>query len=558
MIQLFNKSGAKSKKHFKGNTIFNKLLSILLGITLIITILIGSFSYFNFKGSLLDTSKKQLMMIARSTASNMHRIVESSMRNKRADQINPSMILFMNMTDLTETLTNITREVFEPLNLKGNIFVLDKDGKVLMHSRSDNKVESYSDNEFFKVISEDKRNKITYDTEDQSKGLARVSTSDYVERSENGIEYTAAYAKIASLDWTVVVDAETEDIVAAAHKVRNIVVLLGIIAILVVGLIAAWLAKRLSNPLKKTVEGMKKMAKGDFTATLDIDRKDELGMLATSFNKMSEQQSKMINDIKGIIDSLNSSSSELTVTLDDFTHDVNSTLDQVNKISASTQQVSASSEQVGSMAEQTKDIVGDGNKAIKLVVEQMAKIKQTVENSVEVIGNLDKKSLQIGEIVELITSISEQTNLLALNAAIEAARAGEAGKGFAVVADEIRDLASQSARAADKIQGLIGETQDESDKAVEAIQKGTEEVENGEKVISRAGKAFEGIKEATNETAIQMDETTRATQELAASAGEVVKVVGDLEEISRAISNTSTDLDNKAEKLENMISQFKV
>jgi len=562
--EVNNKEVVKEVKvvnKLKSGSIFNRILGILLAITLGVTLAVGSFSYFYFRDSLLDTSKKQLMMISRSAASRVHKTIEDKVTksNMRVDSLKPEMVFFMTMTDIAEEVENNYNEVFKALNLTGNIYLLDTDGKVLQHSDGENKVSNYGESNFFKNnIAQAKEISNGHNEDNSSTVMARIAATGYFNREEKGVKYIGAYAKIASYNWTLVVEAKENAIIATASKVRNMITLFGIVSIIIVTVLAIKISQNISNPIKSATEGMRRMAEGDFTTSLDIKRKDELGELATSFNQMAKKQSTMINEVKAVINSLNSSSRDLSVSLEDFTEDVDSTLDQVNRISASTEEVSANSEEVASMAEETKNIVVEGNKAIKMVVEQMTNIKMTVQESVEVIGNLDKKSLQIGEIVQLITAISEQTNLLALNAAIEAARAGDAGRGFAVVADEIRDLASQSSEAADKIHGLIKETQDESDKAVEAIQKGTKEVENGEEVINRAGKAFEGIKEATNETALQMEQTSAATHDLASSAGEVVKVVYDLEDISRSISDISMDLDSKSERLEKLISQFRV
>lgn len=95
---------------------------------------------------------------------------------------------------------------------------------------------------------------------------------------------------------------------------------------------------------------------------------------------------------------------------------------------------------------------------------------QTIEDktnaTASVIGELEGRSKQIGQIVEVISNIAAQTNLLALNAAIEAARAGEAGRGFAVVAEEVRKLAEQSQEAAKQITELINDVQTHTNSAV--------------------------------------------------------------------------------------------
>ncbi|WP_027339613.1 methyl-accepting chemotaxis protein [Halonatronum saccharophilum] len=552
-----------NKKKVKGkaseSSIFNKLLLLFISITIVVTVSVGTFSYSRSKDSIMDLSTGQMSIVSRQVAAGIYDIVRESTSNRRMDQVDDTMFLLWNQSDINDLINRTHNHVFDQLDLRGDIYVLDSKGVVIAHTDSTRLNEDLSEESFFKEIKEAERIKREDDDSDDASAWGDVITkTGYVNYDLEGDPYVAAYNQIRSRDWIIIAEADENMIISPAREIRNIIGTFGIFAVIIVSIIAVFFAKNISTPIKKITNAVKDMADGDYTVKLNSNRKDELGVLADSFNKMATGQSDMIAHIKGIISSLNDSSTTLTKSLTEFTGDVDSTLDKVNRISASTQEVSASSEHVTVMAEETKNIVTQGNKAIDLVMKQMEQIKSTVENSVDVIGNLDKKSLRIGEIVQLITAISEQTNLLALNAAIEAARAGEAGKGFAVVADEIRDLASQSAEAADKIHDLIKETQQESDKAVEAINRGTKEVENGEEVINRAGKAFEGIKEATTETAVQMEQTSAATHELAESAGEVVAVVDNLEKVSKSISSISNDLDSKAEALENMISKFKV
>lgn len=120
----------------------------------------------------------------------------------------------------------------------------------------------------------------------------------------------------------------------------------------------------------------------------------------------------------------------------------------------------------------------------------MKNITEQVSVSAQVVGNLGKRSDEIGQIVETISGIAAQTNLLALNAAIEAARAGEQGRGFAVVADEVRKLAEQSAEAAANISKLIITIQQDTNSAVESIENGNRGVKDGMESVMATGEAF--------------------------------------------------------------------
>ncbi len=135
----------------------------------------------------------------------------------------------------------------------------------------------------------------------------------------------------------------------------------------------------------------------------------------------------------------------------------------------------------------------EGNQVINKGINQMATIRENFTSVIQAINNLEKKSKEIMNIVEMITKIAKQTNLLALNAAIEAARAGEQGRGFTVVASEVRKLAEQSSNAAKDIGELIYSIQTEIDQTEGIIQAVNQEVELGESVITEAGTTFNGI-----------------------------------------------------------------
>ena len=138
---------------------------------------------------------------------------------------------------------------------------------------------------------------------------------------------------------------------------------------------------------------------------------------------------------------------------------------------------------------------GDGKTKVDIAIEMMKNIEVQVMSSSKVIGELGKRSDEIGQIVETISGIAGQTNLLALNAAIEAARAGEHGRGFAVVAEEVRKLAEQSSEAAGNISALIDTIQKDTASAVESIEQGNKCVEEGTNSVAETGKSFVGIEE---------------------------------------------------------------
>jgi methyl-accepting chemotaxis protein len=202
---------------------------------------------------------------------------------------------------------------------------------------------------------------------------------------------------------------------------------------------------------------------------------------------------------------------------------------------------------------------------------KMDGIKEASSESSQVIMELDGKSKQIGEIVNLITNIADQTNLLALNAAIEAARAGEHGRGFAVVADEVRKLAEDSGNAAKQIAGLIHEIQEGTSNAVTSMQQGSEEVSTGAEALNEAASVIEKVVSAGDLIASMVQDIAAAAEQQSASIEEVTSSVEEVaavseetaastEETTAAVQEQTAsmqELANSADKLADIAREMK-
>lgn len=185
--------------------------------------------------------------------------------------------------------------------------------------------------------------------------------------------------------------------------------------------------------------------------------------------------------------------------------------------SISLQRVAESSATVSESSIDVLRRAEEGNQMIKQTIQQMNTIGGSVQKSSSVIQDLAESSKEIGEIVEVISTIANQTNLLSLNAAIEAARAGEHGKGFAVVADEVRKLADQSQQSSEQIAALIHAIQEKTNDAVDRMKTGFKEVEQGVTIADQAGEAFGHILQSIQIVNEQLQESSAATEEVAAA-----------------------------------------
>ncbi|NLC08202.1 MAG: HAMP domain-containing protein [Syntrophomonadaceae bacterium] len=353
------------------------------------------------------------------------------------------------------------------------------------------------------------------------------------------------------------------------NKFRNSLILFGIFGYLLTMSAAGMFSSKISKRILLVAEAMKKAEAGDLTTTVQLKVNDELGQLACSFNQMMANLQGLIHKIDEVGLQINSSAEELSagaeeaaeaigvmtkslqeVTVNTMTqsNNVDKTATMVERMSEGVQQVARNSTQASTASLEAAGVAEEGGELIKQAVGQMTIIDKAVTDSALKVQSLGEKSLEIGQIVDVITSIAGQTNLLALNAAIEAARAGEQGRGFAVVAEEVRQLAEQSAEAAKRIAQLINEIQQETQIAVQAMNQGTIEVKNGLEAVSCAGKSFADIVQAIQKVNREIEAVSASNQEIAANSEEVARAAGGIRNLALNCYAGAREVSATAEK----------
>ncbi|MBI1398312.1 MAG: HAMP domain-containing protein [Betaproteobacteria bacterium] len=319
-----------------------------------------------------------------------------------------------------------------------------------------------------------------------------------------------------------------EELHADAVRVRNVLLLIGIL-VTVVGCVVTYLAvTRRLRPLAQLADDAERIGAGDLTVRSDVTTPDEIGDVARAFNHMAGQVQDIVVRLKRMVDGLGEAVTSVREESRQVRAGSESQSEAASRAAAALEEVTASLSQVSEnardsrrLSERTNDLSVEGESVAARAADETAAIAAAVRDSAERISALSVRSDQISEVVKVIKDIADQTNLLALNAAIEAARAGEQGRGFAVVADEVRKLAERTSQATIEIGEMISAIQAETGGAVTGMQEGSGRVEEGVRLVRQAATALNEIRAAAAETVAKAAEISHAMAEQSAAGTEI-------------------------------------
>lgn len=379
------------------------------------------------------------------------------------------------------------------------------------------------------------------------------------------------------------------------------VAIISILAVVLAVLIGYFSSRMISKPIVAIASVAERIALGDLTIEdIHVKNKDEVGVLAKSFNQMAGNLRNLVEQISKISEHIAASSEELTasaeqsnqvsesiaLTLQEVTanadmqsRNVDESVRSTNEMSSGLQQIASSAQMTSALSIQTSEIALEGNQIIQTTVKQMDSIHNKMDHLANAVTVMEDNSKEIKSIVAVISEIAAQTNLLALNAAIEAARAGEQGRGFAVVADEIRKLAEQSSTSAGQISELVTTINNHTHHVVESMEVGVKEVDEGIRVVHIAGQLFEEINRNIDEVSNLVQDVSASSQQISASSEQVVHAIEEISEGSKSVAEQSQNvaasteeqlasmeeiassasfLSNMAEELQSLVGKFKI
>lgn len=325
--------------------------------------------------------------------------------------------------------------------------------------------------------------------------------------------------------------------------------------------------RRLVKTLSDVTEG-----DGDLTRRLDVQRRDELGEIASGLNSFLNKLQNMIVNVVGSVREVSESSLQ-TERIAVKTHggsqkqleEVEQVATAVHEMTAAAQEVARNAGRAAEAASLAEVATGDGMQIVQDNLDAIRAVAEEMEAAREVVQNLARGGESIGDILTTISGIADQTNLLALNAAIEAARAGEQGRGFAVVADEVRSLAQKTQRATGEIQAMINQLQAGTREAVTAMHKSQQCAETSVSQANKAAEALKSIKQSVsiiNDLSAQIasaaEEQSAVAEDINRNVINIGRVASDVAERASQSSEASAVLRQLAAKQQEVVGQFKV
>ncbi len=357
--------------------------------------------------------------------------------------------------------------------------------------------------------------------------------------------------------WGVMVSENTSEAAATAAQLGQFILLAGMLLVGGSAAAAAWFSKRFAAPMIATVEIVEKAGQGDLRNRLPVEREDEIGKLSAGVNAMLDELAKTVDSIRQSSRALLESSNGMNSTSQLLASNAEETCAQARVVSQAAQTVGDNLHTVAASSEEMQSSIQEISRNTTEAARVAAQAVQAANTTNNTIQKLSESSLQIGKVIQVITSIAEQTNLLALNATIEAARAGEAGKGFAVVANEVKSLAEQTSQATEDISNKIQAIQSDTKNAAHAIDEITE-------IIGRINEISAIIASAVEEQSATTGEINRNMGSAVASVSEISHNIGGVAEAAlgttRDASQTkqaSEMMKTLAEDLERVVSRFR-
>ena len=441
-------------------------------------------------------------------------------------------------------------------NGMGYAFLINADGEILVHPDKSLVTKNLKD-----IYPQDTPAITTDLSEIQVNGKARIVTF-------------APVKGLGSANWYIGLSVDKEQAFAALSEFRTSAIIATVIAVVSIIALLGLLIRLLMQPLHVMTRAMQNIAEGegDLTRRLAVESQDEFGILGSAFNRFVERIHTSISEVASATEQLNevalrvvSASNSSMLNSDEQASRTNSVAAAINELGAAAQEIARNAAQASHQASDARGLAEEGQQVVERSISSMQQLSQLLGTSSGHIEALNDKTVNIGQILEVITSISQQTNLLALNAAIEAARAGEAGRGFAVVADEVRNLAHRTQESAQQVQKMIEELQVSARGSVSTMEESQRHSQDSVEIANRAGERLISVTERIGEIDGMNQSVATATEE---QTSVVESINMDITEINtlnqegvenlQSTLRACSDLEQQAVRLKQLVGSFRI
>lgn len=358
----------------------------------------------------------------------------------------------------------------------------------------------------------------------------------------------------------------------AAVKANTGVVITVVALILGVFALVFFLKRFVVQPMSVVVNSLDRLADGDFTTEINLDRKDEIGRLAQSARHIRDDLGQLLGSIVGTAGELDQAGVGLAGLSEQNRERLNSQQTGTAQVATASEELAATAREVANSASGAAEAANladkstsEGRRVVEQAIESINLLDADVAKVSQVLQDLEAHSGAIGNVLNVIRGIAEQTNLLALNAAIEAARAGEQGRGFAVVADEVRSLAQRTQESTQEIQHTIEQLQEGSQAAVQAMEHGQGRVSASVASTQEVGQALQDIAASVSTIVDMNTQIAAAAEEQGVVAADVSRNVNEVEENSHElvtaagqVAETSQNIARLSSLLAEVSARFRV
>ncbi len=374
--------------------------------------------------------------------------------------------------------------------------------------------------------------------------------------------------------WALEVEIPVKLAVLPATQMAWIAALIAAATLILLVVALTFLISHIMLPLRYLQNSVMALSEGkaDLRTRLPVGGNDEIGHIAEAYNRFIERIQNLIREIQSQVHDLRDTTARLTHNSQQIADRSETQSGAAGSVASAVEEITVSIASVSDAAREIRDIAESANShaseaeaRIRTSAENAQQIDQTTQALGKRVASLQNYSLEIGNIVQVITDLAGQTNLLALNAAIEAARAGEQGRGFAVVADEVRKLAERTTSSTQIIGRTIDSVQQGIALAVDEVAGVSEQVRQSTTLTTQAVSSIQTISHISQQLSQQFTDIASSLAEQTAASSDIAKHVENISSMSSDNNDAVQDgnkvidqLSSQAEILERKIREFTV